>query len=76
MSVREIGIRNNLASVMEDLVKFSMGWDDDKAYFWMVTPNPNFGGSSPYNLILCGRSHKVLAFIENAITENKPLEVE
>jgi hypothetical protein len=37
--------------------------DLEKTKFWLNTPNPNFGGSTPKNLILRGRFHKLLKFI-------------
>jgi hypothetical protein len=40
--------------------------DDTKTKFWMNTPNRNFGGASPRDLILRGRYNKVLSFIMSA----------
>ena len=37
--------------------------DIKKTRFWLNTPNPNLGGSSPKNLIINGRYHKVQKFI-------------
>ena len=34
-----------------------------KTKFWIKTPNPNFGGSTPLNLIIHGKHQKVLNFI-------------
>lgn len=37
--------------------------DPAKTKFWIKTPNPNFGGASPRELIIRGRYKKVLQFI-------------
>jgi len=37
--------------------------DLSKTKFWLKTPNPNFGGSSPRQLIVSGRYQYVLKFI-------------
>jgi hypothetical protein len=37
--------------------------DPVKTKFWIKTPNPNFGGASPRELIIRGRYKKVLQFI-------------
>lgn len=44
--------------------------DPYKVLVWLNTPNPNFGGVSPWFLMDQGRSHKVLNFIKNAKDEN------
>lgn len=38
---------------------------------WLNTPNPLLGNSSPISLVKVGRGEKVLAFIKNALDENK-----
>lgn len=48
--------------------------DAEKIATWMTTKNPNFGGGIPLQLFMMGRGHKVLAFIKNAIDENKGSE--
>ena len=52
----------DLASALEFVAETFEG-DKDKTLFWLKTANPNFGGSSPKNLIIRGRYHKVLKFI-------------
>lgn len=37
--------------------------DINKTKFWLKTPNPNFGGASPKQLIVNGRYQYVLKFI-------------
>lgn len=54
-----------LASALE-FVAESFGGDTDKASFWIKTPNMQFGGTSPRNLILRGRYKRVLQFILSA----------
>ena len=44
-----------------------MKWDEKTAETWMNTPNTNFGGTSPAQLILLGRGHKVEDFVDSAI---------
>jgi len=48
--------------------------DYEKVYLWLTTENFNFGGVSPLHLMSMQREHKVLQFIEAAISENKPLK--
>jgi hypothetical protein len=51
----------------------------EKTAAWMITKNLNLGGCSPMALILAGRGHKVLKFIQSveeesmAEEERKPL---
>lgn len=40
--------------------------DYKKIYFWLNTPNPNFGGISPASLIKRGKINKVLEFVRAA----------
>ena len=60
---------SELAAAME-FVADAFDGDKIKTTFWFKTPNPNFGGSSPKNLILKGRYKKVLAFILSARNAN------
>ena len=41
-----------------------------KTWYWLNTPNPMFGELVPMSLILAGRGHKVLRFVEGSIKEN------
>lgn len=41
--------------------------DTEKASAWWTTPNPHFGGTSPVDMVLAGRIHRVFKFIENAL---------
>lgn len=54
-----------LAGIIEYLFELFDG-DKNKAKFWLNTPNLNFGGTSPRNLILKGRFNKVLKFVVSA----------
>lgn len=40
--------------------------DEQKVNDWMDAKNPNLGGSSPWDLILAGRTRKVWLFIKAA----------
>jgi hypothetical protein len=51
-----------IASAIESVSETFNG-DSDKIKFWFKTPNPNFGGSSPQQLIVNGRSQYVFKFI-------------
>ena len=51
-----------LASALEFVAETFDG-DKKKTSFWLNTPNPNFGGSTPKSLIIRGRYHKLLKFI-------------
>lgn len=51
-----------LAGAIEFVAEAFKG-DLNKTKFWLKTPNPNFGGSSPRQLILHGRYQYVLKFI-------------
>jgi hypothetical protein len=69
---QEFRARTALCLAIRDLVAAMMGWKKDKAQWWMITVNPNFGGTSPAMLVQTGRSHKVLSFIESAMEEARP----
>jgi len=51
-----------LAGALEFVAEVFDG-DREKTKFWIKTPNPNFGGASPRDLIIRGRYRKVLQFI-------------
>jgi uncharacterized protein (DUF2384 family) len=51
-----------LAAALE-FVADTFDGDVTKTRFWLNTPNPNFGGATPKNLILRGRYNKLLKFI-------------
>jgi hypothetical protein len=51
-----------LAGAIEYVAEAFKG-DMDKIKFWFKTPNPNFGNSSPQQLIVNGRSQYVVKFI-------------
>ena len=46
--------------------------DNEKTILWFNTPNSFFGEVTPRNMIRIGRSKKLIAFIRNALSENKP----
>lgn len=46
-----------------DFVAETFGGDEEKTKYWIKTPNFNFGGSTPRDLILRGRYKRVLSFI-------------
>lgn len=46
--------------------------DDDKTILWFHTPNPLLGEQTPRDMIRFGRSKKLIKFIRNALSENKP----
>lgn len=48
-----------------------MGWTKAKAILWYKTPNPMLGLLSPQWLVMRGRGHKVLKFIEDANSTNR-----
>jgi hypothetical protein len=39
---------------------------------WMRTPNPQFGGAIPLQLMLIGQGHKVAQYIQDAYEFSKP----
>jgi uncharacterized protein (DUF2384 family) len=55
-----------LAGTLEFVADIFSG-NKDKALFWINTPNPNFGGISPKDMILRGRERKVHSFVMAAI---------
>lgn len=52
----------DLAGTLEFVAEIFSG-NKEKALFWVKTPNPNFGGISPRDLIIRGRQKKVLDFV-------------
>jgi hypothetical protein len=46
-----------------DFVAETFNSDVQKTKYWIKTPNHNFGGSTPRDLILRGRYKRVLSFI-------------
>lgn len=54
-----------LAYAME-LVAVIFDGNIDKTRFWLKTPNPNFGGTSPRELIIRGRYKRVIDFVQDA----------
>lgn len=68
----EVAARSALSLAMAELVSASMGWTSEKGYRWMMAKNPHLGDAAPADLVMRGRSHKVLAFIENRLEESKP----
>jgi hypothetical protein len=45
--------------------------DFDKVVIWFHVANPLLGGVTPRDMILLGRSKRLLKFIQNALDENK-----
>lgn len=41
-----------------------------KTHMWFQTANPQLGGLRPDDLILLGRAHKLLQFVENSLAAN------
>lgn len=46
--------------------------NQDKTMLWFDTPNPHLGEQTPKDMIRIGRSKKLIKFIRNALSENKP----
>lgn len=46
--------------------------NQDKTMLWFYTPNPLLGEQTPKDMIRIGRSKKLIRFIRNALSENKP----
>ena len=46
--------------------------NQDKTILWFDTPNPLLGEQTPRDMIRIGRSKKLIKFIRNALSENKP----
>lgn len=68
----ELKARRRLANSIQYLIKVHMKWTDKKAAEWMESPSQIFGLSAPVDLVMNGRSYKVLAFIEAAIVGDGP----
>jgi len=56
------------------LVMDGMGWDKKKAQLWFNTPNPLLGGATPNGYELTKGKDRLLKFIKNQLSENKPME--
>jgi len=61
---------SQLAGALEFVAEVFDG-NYEKTKFWIKTPNPNFGGTSPRDLIIRGRYQKVLQFILAARSERQ-----
>lgn len=64
---------NDMEFIASYLLEFFKD-DPKKAIYWLLTPNPNFGGVSPAWLITMDRHAKVIKFIETAKFENSSPE--
>lgn len=54
-----------------EMIKEHMKWGSDKTFLWLSTSNPHFGNISPAEMILRGRGHKVIKFIQTTKEESK-----
>ena len=59
-----------MAEILMYLDGFFNG-DYEKMKLWVTSKNLHLGGISPLNLILAGRTDKVLLFVKSQIEENK-----
>lgn len=50
--------------------------DKKKTRLWFKLPNPSLGNISPHEMILSGRSDRLLKFVRNQLSENHPPERE
>ena len=57
-----------LERIMPALMDF-FGPDEEKIKLWLDTPNPQFGGISPMEMMLRGRGEKLLTFVLDAKEE-------
>lgn len=64
-------IQQKVYDHIKEKVKKHMKWDDQKADFWMRTPNPNLGFVAPIWMIYNGREHKLVKFVNGCIFEEK-----
>ncbi len=46
--------------------------DPHKTALWFKVPNPQLGNIAPRDLIRIGRAHRLLQFIQDALSENAP----
>lgn len=60
-----------LAAALEYVAETFEG-DITKVRFWIRTPNLNFGGISPFSLIMKGKYKKVIDFITSAQAAVRP----
>ena len=65
LSPKAIEVLNQLAATLEFVAETFEG-DLKKTKYWIKTPNLNFGGVSPRQLILRGKGQKVFQFVINA----------
>jgi len=56
------------------LVMDGMGWDKETAQEWFNVPNPLLGGATPNGYEIMRGKDKLLKFIRNQLSENKPNE--
>lgn len=68
--LEDAGIRKDISECRE-LVLESFDGDTVKTDIWFYTKNPHLGHIAPVELIHRGLGDKVMAFITNAIEENK-----
>lgn len=54
-----------------DLVKEFFSGDVQKTFLWFNTENVLLGGSKPINMIITGRSDKLLQFIRSSLADNR-----
>jgi hypothetical protein len=66
---REFKARTALNLALAEVVACHMDWPNEKGRRWMAASNPNLGGATPAALVMNGRGHKVLSFIESAMEE-------
>ena len=59
-------------AVVLALVAEHFNGDPQKTELWFRIPNPLLGNISPRDMIRFGRFKKLLKFIQNAVSENKP----
>lgn len=54
------------------LVQEFFGGNIEKTTLWFSTPNPGLGNIIPNQLMMMGRTHKLLQFIKGCLDGNKP----
>jgi hypothetical protein len=60
-----------VAVVCENVANF-FGGDTIKTSMWFQTSNPLLGNISPRDMIRLGRFRKLMKFIQNSLSENRP----
>lgn len=59
--------RRDLEAFAEIYVRVAAFFDNtSKTKAWFRTPNPFLGGARPMELLLCGRAHRLLQFVEQS----------